>query len=97
MSEHVIYNPQFYRYEMRVGDHYVHARTHRKTTDEGEILYIDYVEAAPALRGSGAAGRFMAGLMEIARLENLKVIALCSYAASWLKRHNEYDDLMAKF
>jgi predicted GNAT family acetyltransferase len=97
MSEKVIYNPERYRYEMAVGDYFVHARTHLKSTDQGEILYIDYVEAAPELRGSGAAGRFMAGLMEIARAEGLKVIPFCSYAASWLKRHNEYDGLMAKF
>ena len=41
----------------------------------------------------GAAGQFMKNLMALARMENSKVIPLCGYAASWLRRHSEYDDL----
>jgi uncharacterized protein len=36
----------------------------------------------------------MAGVMEIARTEGLKVRPLCSYAAAWMRRHREYHDLL---
>lgn len=59
----------------------------------GETLYIDYVEAPPELRGSGAAGKLMQYVMDTARTQNQKVIPICGYAASWITRHTEYDDL----
>ena len=56
---------------------------------------ILHVEADPALRGTGAAGTFMQSLAEHARAERLKLAPRCSYAVLWLKRHAEYDDVMA--
>jgi predicted GNAT family acetyltransferase len=53
----------------------------------GGRLIIDHVEAPIALRGSGAAGRFMAALAERARTDGVKLVPLCSYAAHWLSRH----------
>lgn len=53
----------------------------------GARLIIDHVEAPIALRGSGAAGRFMAALAERARADGVKLVPLCSYAAHWLARH----------
>jgi uncharacterized protein len=50
-------------------------------------LYIDYVESPPALRGTGAAGRLMEGVMQAAREKDYKVIPVCGYAAAWIKRH----------
>jgi predicted GNAT family acetyltransferase len=38
----------------------------------GWVLVIPYVEAPPALRGTGAASQLMAGVMEIARTEGLR-------------------------
>ncbi len=62
---------------------------------EGETRVILHVEAHPALRGSGAAGRFMQAMAEHARAENLKLVPRCSYAVAWLKRHPEFDDIAA--
>jgi predicted GNAT family acetyltransferase len=56
---------------------------------EGARLFIDHVEAPPALRGTGAAGRFMEGLVVEARRQGVKLVPLCSYAAAWLLRHPE--------
>lgn len=61
---------------------------------EGSVLSIRYVEAPPALRGKGTAGRLMQGIMEIARAEGASVVPLCSYAAAWLRRHKEWHDLV---
>ncbi len=54
---------------------------------EGDTLYIDYVEAPVALRGTGAASQLMAGIMEMANARNLTVVPICGYAAAWIKRH----------
>ena len=62
---------------------------------QGNTRAILHVEADPALRGSGAAGRFMQALAEHARAEGLKLTPRCSYAVAWLKRHKEYDDVVA--
>ena len=74
--------------------------------DEGQvrIVFADYavrgdtrvllhVEADPALRGTGASGRFMQALAEHARAQGLKLYPQCGYARTWLQRHPEYRDV----
>jgi predicted GNAT family acetyltransferase len=51
---------------------------------EGERLIIDHVEAPVSLRGTGAAGRFMEGLVVEARRQGVKLVPLCGYAAASL-------------
>lgn len=61
---------------------------------DGDVLTIKYVFAPEVLRGTGAAGRLMAEIADHARHENLKIIPLCGYAASWLRRHPEFSYLI---
>ncbi|MCC7266919.1 MAG: N-acetyltransferase [Caulobacteraceae bacterium] len=58
-------------------------------------LIIDYVESPPPLRGAGTAGRLMTAIAEEARLEGLKIVPICGYAAAWLRRSKDYRDLLA--
>ena len=58
-------------------------------------LIIPHVEADPALRGSGAAGRLMEGVIEAARERGLKIVPLCGYADAWMRRHPDTADLRA--
>lgn len=60
-----------------------------------EVLYIQHVEAPPALRGTGAAGRLMAAVAADARAKGLKITPICGYAAAWLSRSAEFRDLVA--
>jgi len=82
------------------------ARNRFELVEEGELAFADYrrepgrlvipyVEAAPALRGGGAAGRLMEGVLATARAEGLKVVPLCGYAAAYIRRHREHHDLLA--
>ena len=57
-------------------------------------LVIPHVEAPVALRGTGAAGRLMEGVLAMARGEGLKVVPLCGYAAAYIRRHKEHQDLL---
>ena len=59
------------------------------------VLSIRYVFAPEELRGTGAAGRLMQGITDIARSKSLKIVPICGYAASWLRKHKEHHDLMA--
>jgi uncharacterized protein len=62
---------------------------------DGDRLILPHVEAPPALRGTGAAGRLMEGVLAIARGEGLKVVPVCSYAAAYMRRHKAHHDLIA--
>lgn len=90
MSE-VTDNPAESRFEMIENGHLAFADYRR----QGDRLIIPHVEAADALRGSGAAGRLMEGVLAQARSEGLKVVPLCSYAAAYMRRHPEHQDLLA--
>lgn len=83
-------NTDLQRFERPVGAHVVYATY----SLDGQTLTINYVEAPPALRGSGEAGRLMADIAAHARAEGLKLFPVCGYAASWLRRHPEHADLL---
>ena len=86
---HVSDNRDRQRFELPVDDQVVFADYRRQP---GRLV-ITHVEAPPALRGTGAAGRLMLGVMAAARAEEAKVLPLCSYARAWMQRHPEYRDL----
>jgi predicted GNAT family acetyltransferase len=84
-------NPDRSRFELDVNGQVVFASYRRR----GPVLAITHVEAPPPLRGTGAAGRLMQGVLDKARAEGLKVAPLCGYAAAWMRRHKDYSDLLA--
>jgi predicted GNAT family acetyltransferase len=61
---------------------------------QGDVLAITHVEAAPPLRGTGAADRLMRAIVEHARGAGLRIRPYCGYAAAWLRRHKEFADLV---
>jgi predicted GNAT family acetyltransferase len=71
----------------------------------GGLAYIDYIidgneitftrtEVPKEAEGKGIAGQLVSAAMAFAREANSRVIPQCSYVASWLKRHREYDDIL---
>lgn len=78
------FNAALSRYEQLVNGHPVFAAVKH----EGSTLHILHVEAAPELRGTGAAGAFMQALMEQVKAEGVsQIVPVCGYAAAWMKRH----------
>lgn len=61
----------------------------------GDQLIIRHVESPPALRGTGAAGRLMEGVLAFARREGFKITPICGYADAYIRRHKEHQDLLA--
>jgi predicted GNAT family acetyltransferase len=84
-------NPARSRYELEVDGQIVFGNYRR----QGDVLVLTHVEAPTRLRGTGAAGRFMEGLMQVVRAEGLKVVPRCGYAACWIQAHDRYRDLLA--
>ena len=79
------------RYELLVGESVAFANYRL----QDGTLFIDYVEAPVELRGTGAAGRLMAHIMAEVKSAKLKVVPVCGYAASWLRKHKEYANYIA--
>ena len=90
MSDPVYDNAERSRFELDVNGQVVFANYRR----QGRALVIYHVEAPPRLRGTGAAGRLMRGIAEVARQSGQKIVPYCGYAAVWLQRHKEYRDLL---
>lgn len=87
----LIDNKQHQRFEMALEGGTVFA-AYRRATD---VIEITHVEAPPALRGTGAAGKFMEALMAAIRAEGVRVVPVCGYAHAWIRRHPEHQDLLA--
>lgn len=83
MSDTLHYNGDRQRYELVENGLTVFANCR----EADGALYIDYVEAPPELRGTGAAGRLMQALTDMADEKSLKIIPICGYAAAWIGRH----------
>ncbi|WP_373229839.1 GNAT family N-acetyltransferase [Cohnella sp.] len=75
---------------------------HGKEGQIGEITYapidentwvINHTYVSPPYRGRDVAQRMLRRVAEEARLENKKIVPLCSYAAAQFKRNLEYDDV----
>jgi predicted GNAT family acetyltransferase len=57
-------------------------------------LSIPHVEADPALRGTGASGRLMQGIVEMARREKFSITPTCPFAKDWFAKHPEAADVL---
>ncbi|MGB8982924.1 MAG: GNAT family N-acetyltransferase [Anaerolineales bacterium] len=60
---------------------------------DGRNFVITHVGVHPDFRGQGLAGRIMDAGLEYARQNSLRVIPMCSYAASYIRRNPQYAEL----
>lgn len=60
---------------------------------DGAKMIIAHVGVPPVLEGKGIGGMLVKAALEHARVAELKVVPVCPFAAAWLKRHPEYQDL----
>lgn len=57
-------------------------------------MLIQHTEVPPALEGRGLAAKITRVALEYARKEKLQVVPACSYTASYMAKHPEYNDLL---
>jgi predicted GNAT family acetyltransferase len=79
------------RFEARVGDK---VGMVEYETRPGAIV-LTHTEVPPELGGRGIAQALVKTALDHARAQGLKVVPLCSYAASYIERHPEYRDLVS--
>lgn len=83
--DQVIQHKEKQRFELEVNGHTAFA----DYRIEKDTLLITHVEAPPALRGTGAAGKLMQGMMQQLEQTDYIITPLCSYAARWIQKHSK--------
>ena len=78
-------NTELSRYELEIAGQIVYANYRL----QGNILNIDYVFAPEELRGSGAAGKLLEEIVQLAQKNKWVINPICGYAAAWLRRHKQ--------
>jgi predicted GNAT family acetyltransferase len=73
------------------GNYLVHATF--PMFEEG-VVNIDHTFVDPSLRGQGVASVMMHDVMKYLKENHMKVVATCPYAVVWLKKHQEYNDMV---
>lgn len=58
------------------------------------VVCIDHTVVKEEYRGLHLAGQLLENAFETIRLEGWKVQITCSYAAHWVSKHPEYQDLL---
>lgn len=59
------------------------------------VMTITHTGVPDEVGGRGIASALAQMAMDTARAEGWKVVPACSYAQAWVKRHPQYDDLLA--
>ncbi len=60
------------------------------------VATFTHTEVPPALGGRGIAAALVGAALDWSKQENLKVLPACSYVAAYIRRHPQYQDLMAR-
>ncbi|NKI34695.1 N-acetyltransferase [Wenzhouxiangella sp. XN79A] len=78
-----------------------------ETTVDGETCLLDYrldgqvmtmtrVYVPPPVEGRGIASRLTRFALDHCREHGLSVVPRCPYVAAWIKRHDDYEDLLTQ-
>ena len=61
----------------------------------GDTIIFVHTEVPEELEGQGIAAQIVRFALDDVRARGLKVIARCPYVAAYIRRHPEYQDLLA--
>jgi len=84
-------NTDTHRLEMEVEGHI--AFIDYKLTDER--LFLIHTEVPRELEGRGVARAIVEKAFQFAKDKGYKVVPICPYIQSYLKKHREWDDIIA--
>jgi predicted GNAT family acetyltransferase len=85
-------NEAKHRFELEVGGITAFSEYARKP---GVVTFI-HTEVPEALAGKGVGSKLARGALDLVRARGEKVVAKCPFIAAFLKKHPEYQDLLAK-
>ena len=85
-------NPAAHRYELVLNGEAVGTLSYR-TSDE--VVKLIHTNVAPRWEGHGLGERLVAGVLDDIRARGLHIVVQCQFVAAFLRRHPEYEDLVA--
>jgi predicted GNAT family acetyltransferase len=85
------HNEEAHRFEATV-DSLRALITYRRFPDR---LVLPHAEVPPALEGQGSGAKLARTALDFARANHLRVIPLCPYVSSFIRKHREYQDLVS--
>lgn len=65
-----------------------------RSNKEGKI-FLTHTEVPPALQGNGVGSKLLIHVFDYIRDNNMRMIPVCPFVKSYLKRHPEYMKLVA--
>lgn len=87
----VTHNEEAQRFEATV-DGFHAIITYRRFPDR---IVFNHTEVPPALEGKGLAAKLSHAALDFARANHLRVVPLCPYVSSFLRKHREFQDLVS--
>ncbi len=80
------------QFELAVGDSIAFLEYYM----EGDKMLMTHTEAPEELRGTGTAGNLVKQALQYAKDNNLTVVPLCSYVASYVNKHSEWYEILSE-
>jgi hypothetical protein len=62
---------------------------------DGQVVRMTHTGVPPQLEGRGIAAALVKAALSWARAQGYKVVPLCSYVSLYIRRHPEWQDLVA--
>jgi predicted GNAT family acetyltransferase len=86
----VIHNPEAGRFEVKKNGHLAVLEYQQS---DGTIIFTE-ASVPEVLGGQGIGSRLAVAGLDYARSQSLAVVPLCSFMASFIQKHPEYQDLV---
>jgi predicted GNAT family acetyltransferase len=85
-------HPNELRYEIEVDGEVAGFLMYRR---EPGVLELVHTDVDPKWEGQGVGAALVKGALDDVRARGLKIRPYCPFVAAYLRRHPEYDDLVA--
>ena len=63
---------------------------------DGDTLFLIHTEVPAALEGKGAGSAIVQKALQYAKANNYKIVPICPFVQSYLKRHKEWHDIIVQ-
>ncbi|MDE1156287.1 MAG: GNAT family N-acetyltransferase [Acidobacteriaceae bacterium] len=87
----IVDNVEHHRFEMTLDGALIFLSYELK--EKNIVLLHTFVP--PSLQGKGAGSKFVHAVLDEVRRRSLRVVPECEFVAAFIKRHPEYEDLIA--
>jgi predicted GNAT family acetyltransferase len=84
-------NEEAQRFEIHV-DGFRALLTYRRFPDR---IVLEHTEVPEPIENHGLAAKLARFALDFARTNHLRVVSLCSYVSSFIRKHAEYQDLVS--